>query len=324
LPTSWGVVSARIARSKVLLAGVLVANDPEPYRRAPRTTDEPVSIVDLVRTGVLDAELAGLLWLLVEGSVSTIVAGPVGGPDDRARRRSILGGILDLAPPDRRRLTLDGSDEDFTKLADVEMLGWQRTLPADPDPVDPAATILLAGELGAGLPADTTGDRARLVVRALGLGFALGATIEGIRLEDVLASLRARPIRLTDDELSRLGVVVIVGAADGATPTRVVAAHYVRPLARDVHGHRQRLPPALLATWDDRARKFEHFAWGIADELAGRLGRRTGDFERERDLRAKALAEMATSELIDRGAFRAVLERIRLGDGAADSRHRHD
>jgi hypothetical protein len=287
--------------------------------------DDPASIVDLVRTGVLDAELAGLLWLLVELGVAMIVAGPGVGPDDRARRRSILGGILDLAPPDRRRLALGGSDEDFSRLADVEMLGWRRTRPADPDPADPEATILLAGELGAALPADTTGDRARLVVRALGRGFALGATIEGTRLEDVLASLRAHPIGLTDDELSRLGVVVILGPADASTmaaPTRVAAAHYVRPLARDAHGHPQRLPPAVLATWDDRERTFEHFAWGIAAELAGRVGRRTGDFERERARRARALAGLATSELVDREAIRAALEQVRVGDAAAHSHGR--
>jgi hypothetical protein len=296
--------------------------DLEPYRRARWLTDDSVSIVDLVRTGVLDAELAGLLWLLVEGGVATIVAGPGVTPGDRARRRSILGGILDLAPPEHWRLALRGSDEDFARLADVEMLGWRRTLPADPDPADPATTILLAGELGAGLPADTTGDRARLVVRALGLGFPLAATMEGIRLEDVLASLRARPIGLTDDELSRLGVVLILGPADPAFPTRVAAAHYVRPLARDVHGHPQRLPPAVLAIWDDRAGRFEHFAWGIAAELAGRVVRRTGDFERERDRRAKALAGLATPELVDRAAIRTALDRVRLGDGAAHARGR--
>ncbi len=295
----------------------------EPHRRSRPTTDEAASIVDLVRTGALDAELGGLLWLLIEGGIATIVAGPGARPEDRARRRSVLGGILDLAPPDRRRLTLRGPDEDFARLADIEMLGWRRTFPAAPDRADPATTILLAGELGAGPPADTTGDRARIVVRALGGGFALGATIEGIRLEDVLASLRARPIGLTDDELSRLGVVLILGPADPATPTRVAAAHYIRPLARDVHGHPQRLPPAVLATWDEGTGRFEHFAWGIAAELAGRTGRRTGDFERERDRRAEALSGLATLELADRVAIHAALEQVRLGTGTAAAEHSH-
>jgi hypothetical protein len=301
-----------------------VETDLEAHRRFPRTTEGSASIVDLVRTGALDAELGGLLWLLIEGGVATIVAGPGVGPEDRARRRSVLGGILDLAPPDRRRLTLRGPDEDFARLADIEMLGWQRTFPPAPDPADPATTILLAGELGARLPADTTGDRARIVVRALGRGFALGATIEGIRLEDVLASLRARPIGLTDDELSRLGVVIILGPADVATPARVAAAHYVRPLARDVHGHPQRLPPAVLATWDEGAGRFEHFAWGIAGELAGRTGHRTGDFEWERDRRSEALAGLATLELGDPVAIRAALDRVLLGAGTAHSHGRRD
>ena len=34
----------------------------------------------------------------------------------------------------------------------------------------------------------------------------------------------------------------------------VVAAHYVRPIARDVHGHVQRLGPAVLSTWDPARR----------------------------------------------------------------------
>lgn len=313
-----------VARTDVLATGVCVETDLDSHRRFRPTTGGSVSIVDLVRIGALDAELGGLLWLLIEGGIGTIVAGPGAGPADRARRRSVLGGILDLAPPDRRRLTLRGRDEDFARLADIETLGWRRTFPAASDPVDPATTILLAGELGAGPPADTTGDRARIAVRALGLGFALGATIEGIRLEDVLVSLRARPIGLTEDELSRLGVVIILGQADVATPARVTAAHYIRPLARDVHGHPQRLPPAVLAAWDEGAGRFEHFAWGIAAELAGRTGDRTGDFERERDRRAEALAELATLELADPVGIRAALERVRLGPGAAHFHGRRD
>ena len=65
------------------------------------------------------------------------------------------------------------------------------------------------------------------------------------------------PTRLTEDELSRLGLVVIVAQPDvlDLLP-RIVAAHYLRPVARDMHGHVQKLGPAVLATWDVRARRF--------------------------------------------------------------------
>jgi hypothetical protein len=70
---------------------------------------------------------------------------------------------------------------------------------------------------------------------------------------------------------------------------RVLAAHYVRPVARDQHGHVQRLPPAVLATWNMAADSFDHFAWGVLPELAERIGLRPVELEREQ---ARLAAEL--------------------------------
>ena len=130
-------------------------------------------------------------------------------------------------------------------------------------------------------------------MRALSLGYGLGATIHAESLEEVLDELGGAEVGLTGDELSRLGVVLILRAlrdrANGAPVRRVVAAHYVRPVARDAAGHVQRLGPAVLATWDPLEDRFEDFAWGIVPELAERVGRRAGDFEAERERRATYL-----------------------------------
>ena len=291
---------------------------------------EPVSILDAIRQQTLDAELAGLLWALLDAGLPLLVAGPGETPDDLERRRSLLDLLLDLAPPERVRRTLAPTEE-FPWIAEVESLGWRRAQPAGgaatsvaaPGPGEPLPLLpppdqclLLAGELGGVPPADTIGDRARLVVRALGLGYGLGATVRGARLEDVLDLLRARPINLTDDELSRLGVVLVLGPGSAGQRTKVAAAHYLRPLARDVHGHEQRLPPAVLATWDGGSGRFEHFAWGVVPELADRLGHRVGDFERDRARRTEALVGLAGLHLPDRAAERVVLEQFRR-DGLA-------
>ena len=310
-------------------------------RHAARPTSAP-TIVDAIRSGSLDAELAGLLWLLLDGGVPIVVAGPGGTEEARADRRAALESVLDLLPSTRSARPLDGAAEDFTWIASAETLGWRRTLPAATAPADPASTVILAGELGAGPPADTTGDRARLAVRAIGLGFGLAATAEAARLEDLVAMLTRRSIGLGEDELARLGVVLILGprrSVDAVEPSatdsertrvpapKIVAAHYLRPLARDVHGHTQRLPPAVLATWDPRIARFEHFAWGIAGELAERLGRRTGDFEAERERRSAALAGLAAvdpdrADLPDRAAIRAALDRARIAEvPGGDRRH---
>jgi hypothetical protein len=287
-----------------------------------------LTIVGAIRGRVLDAELAGLLWLLVDGGVPLVVAGPGDDRAARAARMAVLGALLDLVPATRVCLPLEGDAEDFAWLGAAEALGWRRAVPVATVPTVPAGTLILAGELGAGPPADTTGDRARLVVRSLGSGFGLAATIEASRLEDVLAALRRRPIRLTDDELSNLGVVLVLGGRPEVAVPRIASAHYLRPLARDVHGHPQRLPPAVLAAWDDRIARFEHFAWGLAGELAARVGRRTGDFELERERRAAVLAALAA---VDRGTpaaddvagIRGALERGRVVETPGARGHRH-
>ncbi len=317
----------------------------DPAPTTGRSSGEASTIVDAVREGLLDAELAGRLWVLVDGGVPVIVAG--GAATDVAERRAIrtdlAGAVLDLVPSTRRRLVLTGASEDFAWLADAERLGWVRSSPADPQAAEPPLTTLVGGELGTGPPADLSGDRVRLVVRALGRGFGLIATIDATGLEEVLAGLRRRPIFLTDDELSNLGIVLVLGrsGADdpddrGTAPTeepddqgtaatrRVVAAHYVRPLARDAHGHTQRLPPAVLATWDGRIGRFEHFAWGIAAELAERVGRRPGDFEAECDRRAGVLAALAAADdRADRTDVLAWLDLQRSVGGAEVGTHRH-
>ncbi|MGZ8502747.1 MAG: hypothetical protein ACXWW6_07835 [Candidatus Limnocylindrales bacterium] len=293
--------------------------------------DRPSSIVTLLRARTLDPELGALLWLLLDGGVSLVVAGPGDGAGPRAARSTVLDAVLDLVPSTRRRLPLGGSTEDFAWLAGAETLGWVRSTPPASTPVDPMSALILAGEIGSRSPADTTGDQTRLVVRALGRGFGLAATMQAARLEDVLAGLRRRPIQLTDDELTNLGIVLVLEAdavGPGSSP-RLAAAHYLRPLARDVHGHPQRLPPAVLATWDSAADRFEHFAWGIAAELAGRVGRRTGDFELEQERRAAVLTGLAAAEpagpdVGDRTAIRATLDRQRVADATDPGGvHRH-
>ncbi len=237
--------------------------------------------------------------------------------------------MLDLVPAQRIRRRLDGPTEDFSWLADAESLGWRRTLPPDAVPADPTATLLLAGELDGPVTTDPSGDRARLAIRAVGHGYLLAATIRGDRLEDMIDRLRRRPLRVSDDELARLGVVVVL---EPGPVVRVGAAHYLRPLARDAHGHPQRLPPAILATWDPGPGRFEHFSWGVATELAARVGRRVGDFELERERRSVALAALAAGSggrhgpgglETDPPAIAEALERIRSAGSSPPLGHRH-
>ncbi len=302
-----------------------------------QTLPRPRSIIELIAAGTLDAELAALLWLLIEGRVPIVVAG---GPP-LAGKTTVLTALLDFLTPTTRRQFLDGSMEEFGWLPEAVTLGWRGNANRlgqrgrDPEQglehddsaarADPATTFLLASELSSHLPVYTWGERARIVIRALSLGYGLGTTIHGDSLGDVLAQLRGPEIDLTDDELSRLGVVLVLrlvqspGGKEGVQ-RRIAAAHYVRPLARDAGGHLQRLGPAVLATWDERRDAYEHFAWGVVPELAGRIGRRAGDFELEQGKRATYLTGLVAGGLTGIEDVRVAIARYLDPSTAATAR----
>ena len=272
------------------------------------------SIVELISTGVLDAELAALAWLLVEVRLPLVVAGLARG----AGKSTVMEALLDFLPSTARRIDLRGVGEDFSWLPEAASLGWSSSDdavraavdPAPALPVTPASAYLVAAELSEHLPLYTWGAAARTLVRSASLGYGFAATIHADRLEDVHEELRAAPVGLTDDELSYLGLILIVRAErgpGGEIRRRVVAAHYARPVGRDEHGHVQRLPPAVLAVHNERTDRLEHFAWGVMPELAIRLDRKAGDLEREQGERAALLAGLARDGIVDVDSVREAI-----------------
>jgi hypothetical protein len=272
---------------------------------------EPRSIVELVRAGTLDAELAATLWLLVEARVPLVVAAEASGTG----KSTLLNALLDFLPPGTHAVELAGAAETFDWLPQAPELGWRRARTpgrhrARP-PIQPDSTVLLIPELSDHLPAYTWGAEARIAIRAASIGYGLAATIHADSLDEVFEALRRPPVQLADDELSRLGVVLVLRAVAGGR-RRVVAAHYIRPVVRDVHGHVQHLGPAVLATWDPGRDGFEHFAWGIMPELATRIDRRAGDFELEVDRRRDFLTDLIAAGVIGVDEVRHAIDGYRL------------
>ena len=270
----------------------------------------PRSIVELIRAGTLDAELAATLWVLIEGRVPIVVAAQA----QAVGKTTLLSALLDFLPPGTRTVELAGASETFDWLPQAPELGWHRratpTTTQQSPPIQPHDTVLLIPELSDHLPSYTWGPQARIVIRAASIGYGLAATIHADTLEDVFEALRRPPVSLDDDELSRLGLVLILRRV-GDGRRRVTAAHYVRPVARDEHGHVQRLGPAVLATWDPDHDHFEHFAWGITPELARIVDRRPGDFEVEVDRRRDYLAGLAEAGIVEVDAVRLAIEGYR-------------
>ena len=237
------------------------------------------SLARLVATGVLDAELAALVWLLVEDGIPVLVVGM-----EAVARDELLDALVAAMPGTRR--------------------------PDRAAPVGEGRLVRVAGTLATSTPPGML--RAALGQTTGRSGLA--ATIEGTDLAEALAVLRRQGI--SDDEASFLGTVLVLRpvadrpvadrlVADRPTAEpdavmsgrdqRVVAAHYLRPVARDTGGHVQRLGPAVLATWDADRGAYDHFGWGIYPELAARTGRRAGDLEAAHRARAEELRSRAST-----------------------------
>lgn len=259
----------------------------------------PARLAALVRTGVLDAELAALLWILLEARTPVLVVGEAG-----ADRVNMADPLADCLPATAVILPVTG-DDGFAWLPQARNLGWVpgpaeqdprggQDAPVDPDvpavaPADPATGVLVVRDLADGAAGGPAADRARVLVRALSLGYGMLATMHGGGLDDALERLNAPDVATVEDERSWLGVVLVMAPPDTQRGPRVAAAHYLRPVALDTHGHMQRRPPAVLATWNEAGDRWDHFAWGVLPDLAGRVGMTPRELEGEQARRASAL-----------------------------------
>ncbi len=305
---------------------------------------EDLSVVQLIRAGTLDAKLAALVWLMLEARVPLVVAAAPG----LAGKAAVLLALLEFLPPSAAIRYLDGHAEAFAWLPEAIRLGWRasgtghrdrndqapatadrispatadRISPAAADRISPATGFLVAADLAPHEPRSTWGEQARIAIRALSIGYGLGATIDADSLEELFDQLQAPDVSPTTDELSHLGIVLILRAfpdQHGAAVRRIAAAHYIRPVARDSGGHVQRLRPAVLATWDEGREAFEHFAWGVTPELAMRVGRRAGDFEAELERRRDVLVALSAAGVESVTDVRAAIDGYRLSPAT----HRH-
>ena len=80
-------------------------------------------LVNLLRAGALDAELAALLWLLLEARTPAVAVGTEPGACDR-----VVDGLRGLLP-ETARLVEVAPDDDFEWLPEAVELGWRRDRP---------------------------------------------------------------------------------------------------------------------------------------------------------------------------------------------------
>ena len=257
----------------------------------------PLSAVEIVESGSLDARLMATLWTVVSRRRSVMLASEA----PMAGKTTTLSALVDFLPPGTTGVFLRGWGQDDR---------WV-------DEIGREAAYLLVNEMSDHLPIYVWGRNARGALMLAGKGYGLGATMHADSLSEALASLRGQ-LGATDTDLA--GLTIYLQFSAYRTPAgmyrRCEEAWHLR-LGDDgsllpvrlatIEGDRspsmtgaQRLPaPPILATDGGRAyRSFVHDPDAYAI-LATSLGLAAEALEEELRHRSKFLADLARRGICD-------------------------
>lgn len=251
------------------------------YHWSPPT---PLSVVQLIRAGSLDAPLAALLWLLIEHRASLLVAAepPLAG------KTTTVTALLDFLPPGTRKVFLRGWYETFDFVKHTE----------------PFQTCLLCNEISDHLLVYLWGPNATRAFELLSQGYALAATMHADSLEEVIGILEGEPLRVPRSWLARLTLVMIlrVVSANGRVLRRTHTVHLLQPGKES-----QSLAISCLAEWEPAGDSFRHFTAPHLKDLGRVAGMGTRQLAAELARRESFLEGLARQGIASIPAFRKAL-----------------
>ena len=208
-----------------------------------------LSLLDLVRNNTLDVATAALLWLLVEGKSSIVIAAA----PQLAGKTTLLTALVDLVPPWFEKVYTRGQDEDFSFLQEKE----------------PSNTYILVPQLSDHTPAYLWGGAVRKLFDALDRGYSFAATMHADSPEAVVAKLESHPLYIHRELVANLQAVVNLRLVYGEHEMR----RRVNRLTIQVP---DRSPAFVtLARWDPDGDAFRHQDTGEARSALCELLRRS-------------------------------------------------
>jgi hypothetical protein len=145
----------------------------------------PLSAVEIVGTGAIDARLMATLWTVVSRRKSVMLSSEA----PQAGKTTTLSALVDFLPADTIGVFLRGWWEDF---------GWIDEVPAE-------RGYLLINEMSDHLPIYVWGRNARGALMLAGKGWGLGATMHADSLDEAVDTLRTE-LGATDADLAGLAI----------------------------------------------------------------------------------------------------------------------
>ena len=162
------------------------------YRRFPEgwwgyhwTLPRPMSAVEIVESGSMDARLMATLWAVVARRRGLMLASEA----PQAGKTTTLSALVDFLPDDTVGVFLRGWGQDMS---------WT-------DEVGPDRGYLLVNEMSDHLPIYVWGANARGALRLAGEGYGFGGTMHADSLDEALTCLRDE-LRAADADLAGLTI----------------------------------------------------------------------------------------------------------------------
>ena len=227
----------------------------------------PMSIVEIIRAGNLNARLAALFWIGLERGASIIVAAD----PPSSGKTTTLSALLAFTPPDTLVYFTRGVGETF----------------ALPDRSDAYPTYILINEMSDHIPVYTWDDNARRAFELLAEGYSLATTMHDNTVEGVIQQLE-EDLRIPRRQVANLTFIVPMHVGrEQQIIRRVREVAFLRPNGNDV-------AVGTLASWEpggDSFRLLEDAAQRAA--FTSWAGLSPPDLEAELDRREQFLDTLA-------------------------------
>jgi hypothetical protein len=234
-------------------------------------------MAQIVALQSVDAETAGLVWLLLESGASLTVAGPTD-PQPGVGKTTTLNALLQFLPEGTALVYMSGMYENFafTRIPEI----------------DPATTYALCNEVSDHLPIYMWGRIARRYLTLPSRGYHVATSVHADTIDDVM-NMYSNDLHLAPEDVRRLGLIINIGLVGRAYPPRRrwFSTHFVRPVA-DANKPEE-MVPVPLSLWNRYDDTFEHADSSILDELASYVGVTPQEFNKALKLRVDCLKDIS-------------------------------
>ena len=214
----------------------------------------PMSIIELIKAGNLNARLAAMLWIAMERGASLIVAAE----PPSSGKTTTLSALLAFTPPDTAVYFTRGMGETF----------------ALPPLSDSYPTYILINEMSDHIPVYTWDDNARRAFELLADGYSMATTMHDETVEGVIRQLR-EDLGIPAEHIAKLTFIITMYVGRLGGPSAALRTGMMRRIQDvamlDLHG--DEVSVHRIASWDLDTDSFEVLP---QPEHRERLGRWAG------------------------------------------------